>query len=510
MKKQILVFLLYSLFMHSQQVVFKVPVNTNSLPIEKRISEDLASTYSKTVYYFENDFNLKQDLDINLPNNTIIKAIYQKSIYYSIGSYSAIYKIKNDDSGEMVLSEYGNVITGMYVSGENKKFVFQQTATTIFAVSEINDVSFTAKEQGVDYQIDNESIDGKDALTNNDICLSTTPICSGNTRIDIMVVYTAAASSLWGGSATANSTITSAITNMNVALTNSGISNISFNLVYVGLINYVETGVFQTDLNSLKSSTDGIIDEVHTLRAAYGADLVGLILGSPTSTCGLGNLNTVSTNYVNTQAFVVNLYSCVLSNFSLAHEFGHNMGLNHDWYVNQNTFPCSHQHGYVNRTAINNGTSSTNSQRWRTIMAYDNECTDAGFNCTRINRWANPSVLYNSESTGIAIGQTNPSDEAFGFKRFACIVSNFMATVLENNEFDQTLFSVFPNPMKNSITINCNFDIDSVAILNAMGQLVQKSNQKTINTETLSAGIYFIKVYGLEGKYVGVKKVIKQ
>lgn len=510
MKKQVLVFLLFSLFAHSQQKVFKFPMNINSLSAEKRISDDLNSTYKSTFYYTQNGFDLKQDLDINLPNNSIIKAIYERSISYSIGSYSAIYKIKNDMNGELVLSAYDNVITGMYVSGENDKFVIQQTADNVFAVSEVNSVSFNDKEELIDYQIETQDKSENDALINNDVCLSTTPVCSGMTRIDLMVVYTAGASSFWGGNATANSTITSAVTNMNVALINSGITNITFNLVYTGVINYVETGVFQTDLNSLKSSTDGIIDEVHTLRAAYGADLVGLILSSPTSSCGLGNLNTLSANYVNTQAFVVNLYSCILSNYSLAHEFGHNMGLNHDWYVNQSISPCSHHHGYVNKTAVNNASASTIAQRWRTIMSYNDECSDVGINCTRINRWANPAVTYNSESTGIAIGLANPSDEAFGFRRFACVVSGFMPTVLDTNDFNQALFTVFPNPIKNTLTINSYFEISQTAIFNSIGQLVLKSNQKSIDTESLSAGIYFVKVYGEEGKIVGVKKVIKE
>jgi len=82
-----------------------------------------------------------------------------------------------------------------------------------------------------------------------------------------MVVYTLSASILWGGDATSKSTIgdatskstiTTSITNMNVGLINSGISNITFNLVYTDIVNYVETDNFQTDLVSLRSSTDGI------------------------------------------------------------------------------------------------------------------------------------------------------------------------------------------------------------------------------------------------------------
>jgi hypothetical protein len=57
---------------------------------------------------------------------------------------------------------------------------------------------------------------------------------------------------------------------------------------------------------------------------------------------------------------------------------GHNMGLRHDWYVDASTTPCSHQHGYVNETALAQGTSSSSSSRWRTIMAYNDRCAVAG------------------------------------------------------------------------------------------------------------------------------------
>lgn len=510
MKLLLLGLLFFSSLANSQETIFQTSVDSKNLNNVKKISEDLNSTYKKTYYFNQNNFDLKQNLNIILPNNKKIVAIYQKSITYPVGSYSSIYKIKDDSNAELVFSEYDNVITGMYVSSENSKYVFQQTSTNSFAVSEVNEKSFKNKEQLIDYEINADDFYKKSTLINNDVCAEGTPICPGKTTIDIMVVYTLSASILWGGDATSKSTITTSITNMNVALLNSGISNITFNLVYSDVVNYVETDNFQTDLVSLRSSTDGILDEIHTIRADYGADLVGLVLGSPTSSCGRGNLNTSPTNYSNRSSFVVNLYSCVLSNFSLAHEFGHNMGLNHDWFVNQETLPCSHHHGYINRSAIINGTSSTASQRWRTIMSYSDECAAKGIGCSRINRWANPNVTYNSESTGIAVGQTNPSDEAFGFRRFACIVSDFMPTVLTNNEFNQKIFSVYPNPSKNTITINSNFEIDDIAIFNTIGQLVLNSKQSRINIEMLQKGVYFVKILTADGNIVGVKKIFKE
>jgi hypothetical protein len=197
----------------------------------------------------------------------------------------------------------------------------------------------------------------------------------------------------------------------------------------------------------------------------------------------------------------------------MAHEMGHNMGLRHDWFVDTNTSPCNHHHGYTNRTAINLGLASVSSQRWRTIMAYNDECAATGFNCSRINRWANPNVNFNSEPTGIAIGNTNPANEAFGFSRFACVVSNFMPQTVGLSTLE-TLpevkeFTLYPNPAKDMITIFTNdSERYSFKIYSAAGQFVLNTTEKTINLSGWSSGEYFLSIYDDNHSLIGTKKFI--
>ena len=88
-------------------------------------------------------------------------------------------------------------------------------------------------------------------------------------------------------------------------------------------------------------------------------------------------------------AFTVVRRSCATGYYSFGHELGHNMSAHHDCYVNTTAQPYPYIHGYVNTA-----------DRWRTIMAYNDECYDAGFNCTRIPYWSNPSVSYNGDPMG--------------------------------------------------------------------------------------------------------------
>lgn len=496
-------------FLSAQSRIFEHAINENNLNINQKISTNLGSNYILTKYYSQTSFDLKSDLEILLPNNKEIKAKFSKSFSYTNETESSSYIIENEPKSELVFSKYDNVITGMYASGNGEKVIFHQTNNGIFAVSIVNEGKLVNQDSKNDFILNESAISQK---VNANICLDNTPVCSATT-IDVLVVYTNSARTAWGGIAQSNSFIATAITNFNNSLQNSGVSNVTINLVYAGEILYTETGNISTDLASFRNNNDGIMDDVHTLRSTYGADLCALVTSTPTNTCGLGYLNSNPSNYSANSAFTVSIYSCVVSNYTLAHEMGHNMGLNHDWFVSQSTSPCNHHHGYSNQTAITLGTSSTNSQRWRTIMAYNDACVAAGISCSRINRWANPNVNYNSEPTGIAIGSPNPSNEAFGFARFACVVSQFVPTALLNTteSFYKEIkdFTIFPNPAKDEINIWIKNDEKyTFKVINTLGQIVLASDKKTINLHGLPSGDYFLNVYTDQNSFIGSKKFI--
>ncbi|MDH6251019.1 hypothetical protein M2347_000746 [Chryseobacterium sp. H1D6B] len=497
-------------FLFAQNRIFQNSIDENNLTAGQKVSKELASTYTSTKYYLQPSFTLTSDLQITLPTDKQITAKFNRTFKYSNTSESAVYTIENDPKAELVLSKYDNIVTGMYSSSTGEKVMFHQTDASIFALSVVSGSKIIDQDSKDDYILDIPSGFSK---VNADVCLSSTPICP-QTRIDALVVFTAAAKTAWGGLAQSNSFIATAITNFNTALQNSGVSNVTINLVYSGEIIYTESGNLSTDLPRFRNNNDGFMDDVHTLRTTYGADICALITSTPTSTCGLGYVNTSPTNYSGTAGFSVSLYNCAVSNYSLAHEMGHNMGLRHDWYVDTSTTPCSNHHGYTNRTAITLGTSSISSQRWRTIMAYNDECAATGFNCTRINRWANPDVNYNTEPTGIAIGNTNPSNEAFGFARFACAVSNFMPTAslsAKEANLDVKDFTIYPNPAKDMIHISGKDNGRyTFKIINSLGQFILSTSEKSISLRGWASGEYFLSIYNEDNSLIGSKKLIIQ
>jgi len=213
--------------------------------------------------------------------------------------------------------------------------------------------------------------------------------------IDVLVVYTPDSKIGAGGTTTAiESTIELAVAESNQAYQNSHVNQRLF-LVHMAEVDYIEAGSSTTDLSRLRSTSDGFMDHIHTLRDEYHADTVLLIVENGGGFCGVGYLMSSPTTNFAATAFSVVARACATGNYTFGHELGHNMGLNHDWYVNTRTTPYAYSHGYVN---------DNQSAAWRTIMAYNSKCRDQGFYCTRLPYLSNPDVTRDGVAMGVASG----------------------------------------------------------------------------------------------------------
>lgn len=261
-------------------------------------------------------------------------------------------------------------------------------------------IRFAGKDQHLVFQmnLDNMPPDAEPINADREDKGEHAPIASradSGAQIDVMVVYTAAARSAAGGTSAMNALVDLAVAETNTSYNNSGV-NTQVNLVYKSEISYNETGNFSTDLNRLRNTSDGYLDSVHGLRDQYCADMVALITNA-TQYCGIAfKMNTVSASFED-RAFSVTARTCATGYYSFGHELGHNMGASHDWYVDSGTQPYIYAHGHVNV-----------SNNWRTVMAYNSECSANGTNCTRLQYWSNPNVNYQGNAMGVG-GSSNGS-----------------------------------------------------------------------------------------------------
>lgn len=78
---------------------------------------------------------------------------------------------------------------------------------------------------------------------------------------------------------------------------------------------------------------------------------------------------------------------------------------------------------------------------------------------------------------------------------------------------EQSVVSVYPNPVGDLLFINSNSDIDRIVITNAIGQEVKSvskvSTSAPISLDGLNKGIYFISIQFSDGNQM-VKKIIKE
>lgn len=294
-------------------------------------------------------------------------------------------------------------------------------------------------------------------------------IADDGSTIDVMVVYTADARNGAGGTAAMESFINLNIVETNTVYTNSGVAP-RIRLVHAYEVVYTESGDSQIDLNRLRATADGFMDEVHGRRNTYAADLVLLLVNNLNgNVCGRGYLFSGG----DSEVFSVVRRACASGNLSFPHELGHNMGARHDWFVDATT-------GSAPGGLSDNHGRTYNAGSWRTIMAYNNHCSAQGGSCTRIPLFSNPDINYGGQPTGFVAGTntsctlsnlSNPdcdADNARVFDATANTIANFrQSTVLA--AIEKSASSAF---LEIGDTLTYTLDVSNLTSVTAQNVLI--------------------------------------
>ena len=352
-------------------------------------------------------------LALNLFDDATFTTILDRAESNPSGSLSWIGHLVDVEHGSVVLVVKDEVMMGSIIM-PGAFYRISYVGDGVHAISEMNSAAFPPELEPI-------------PVTPSDEDLAQAPIApmtDDGSTIDVLVVYTAAARGSVGGTTAMETMIDQAITETDQSYANSGVTQ-RLNLVHTAEVTYDESSFnWSTTLSRLSNPSDGFMDNVHTLRDDNNADEVVLIVDN-TGYCGIAYVMTSVSASFASFAFAVVSQNCATGYYSFGHELGHNMAARHDWYVDHSTSPYTYLHGYVNGTA-----------RWRTIMAYNSECSAQSFYCTRLQYWSNPNVSFVGDpmgvpaetSTSCSEGVANPNcdaDNRLVLNNTAYTVANF-------------------------------------------------------------------------------------
>lgn len=244
---------------------------------------------------------------------------------------------------------------------------------------------------------------GPAAEPSTDPPLEADPAPSGVKMVDLIVRYAR------GNSTNIKANINTRIYESNQALKRSK-ANVRLNVLEIRSAPYTQsTSSQQIDLSALQGGTSGL-GIATTRRDQLGADLVTLVVPTATDSCGLAWIAGSGADY----GFSVTAASC-MSNFTLTHEIGHNLGANHNPEATSSNLPYAYSHGKIVPGKV------------RSVMSYP--CPVA---CPRVLQFSNPDVNFLSELF-IPSGDTTQRDNARSIDNFAFRVSNYKARLIASD-----------------------------------------------------------------------------
>jgi hypothetical protein len=281
------------------------------------------------------------------------------------------------DTNSVTLIVTGGVMVGSIITTDAAYQVRYDGQTQV--VRQVDTAGFPDTDDALPFPSNMPQSDSGPVAANDD-----------GSRIDVMVVYTAAARAEEGSTAAMQALITLGVTETNQMYANSGIST-KLRLVHMAEVAYAPTGNPSGDLNAITNPSDGVLDQLHTWRNTYGADLVQLI--TTDAGCGIGWLGGPFASMASQQdrGWSVAENDCISPNYTFAHEMGHNMGVHH----------APEDGGTGGAFTYSNGFKRCSSAPYfRDVMAY--ACTTGQTGTVRQKHFSNPAINWSGAPTGTA------------------------------------------------------------------------------------------------------------
>jgi len=321
---------------------------------------------------------LAQGFVIELPSRGDV-LINNIRIYPSSAGFSVQGKVAGDEYSSVFLHFNGQYWNGSIHTG-NEVFTVSAETESQLLLQLRQLTEFDEHDDAPEMQ--EHELEADESFLRNEIR------SSGQSTIDIVVVYSSVYASRFNGSdSKIRAAIETRVAEANVIYQNS---NINQKIVLLG---YKEISL----KDSVRSGSDvARSSEAKAMRDEYGADLVSFwtVNGSAGSA---QNYSGSSSNAYNTSR-----KNDIETRYTFVHELGHSMGAKHD----RQTYVEKGRGNELKPSLYKYGKSF---DTYRTVMSYDN-CTKNSA-CNRIMHFTNPRVDYRGVATGIAYSSSNPIND---------------------------------------------------------------------------------------------------
>jgi hypothetical protein len=425
-------------------VGFHIEAQENKLIYPEKTQKGQLKGDNKDIvdYYVSINFDIASQLDqfvlqFGDENYTVRKERFTNR---GIDGYG-FYAVNESNDGHILISVLGDDIQGTVKKGEDV-YSIQTLGNGQYAIVRVEANQKEMCEnlevfEGIEAER-HKSHDSEEIHSANISPQAITHQC----KIRVLCFYTQNAATQAGN---IRNTCLLATEESNQAFINSNI-NYRIELVYVGSTTYTESTDMDTDLNRFAKTSDGYMDDVHTLRDTYAADVCVLLTHDSGPYCGIAK--GINVDAANAFCVVDSKAGCATAYYSFIHEIGHLVGCRHDTYVDPNTTPYAYGHGYI--SPQNN---------WRTIMAYGNGCGG----CNRVQYFSNPNISYNGLATGTTATNNNArvwnerSNTVMGFRQPSNTLT--VSSTMVANSLQSDLIA------KQSITTNGTINISGTKAL---------------------------------------------
>lgn len=370
-----------------------------------------------------------QQVSIPGPDNSSITAHINQIIPSVNGGWSAVGFLNNRQLNSFVLSyspSTGKVLSSMNMNSEHTFFEIRYDSYQSQHILVEKDPHRTDELPCIH---DDQVLIPENLPQNKRLRSLKTSHDHETSVIDVMIVYTPNAEN-W---ANANSSgianiVNSAMATANLIAVNSEL-DIEFRLVHSRRIEYTESGNSALDLerltaapgfNPFGSESAGYMDEVHSLRDQYGADLVALF----TETDDTGGLAWIINRISGVEQYAFSITRVQqASGRTHAHEMGHNFGNLHS--RNQNVNPAEDGTGLFDYSTGWRWTGNDGFE-YASVMTYLEGASQALL-------FSNPDVLYEGVPSGSYEGEFAPADNARSMRQVQHVVEDYRAETVNFN-----------------------------------------------------------------------------